>query len=381
MSPKSKHTGRRTQKTFLLGFTLIEVMIAIGIVAIIGALSVPVFNEIQFKSEINTAKTQVIQGLETARQSAVAAKNDMEWSFFVPAGVVFPGTDYNAALTDPELAAQTITFAMPETVRFSGLEQVTYSRKGVPYISGTITLTSISGDEESVTVVLSVNPGTVTLSDPSSSAASSESSAAASSASSASSAASSSSSSNCSHFTLGSSNVIAINDNTSLTFLNIAALRQSGGEYVPTEYCYSKDSGTNFTTMFNAKKCEKFKKVSTVDPSGGESTTKTFVLGDEIVTLVQNYLKKPGSLTINDSYNSKEDVARFWYLRDGESPGPDATHTSSSELHSLLQARGYLDESGNVNIGSCELLLATEMEVLGLGSANFVDAVMRLTFF
>lgn len=350
------------------GFTVIEVLLVVGVAAIIGTLSLPLFQQMQYRNDLALAKAQVIQGLQIARQYATAGNNDTPWSFFIPGGVIFPGTDYEAALADAELATKIFTISMPDTVRYEGLNLVTYGRDGKPNIEGTVRLLALNNELQEISVLISINPGTVTLTESSSAPASS--------------AAASSATPACpALFTLEPNNVISINDATTVTFLNTAALRQSAGEYVGTLDCYSRDGGSNYSKMFGNGACpSKATGGSAVSPSGGETNDVAMTAGDDVVIRVNNFWKKHGHLTIDDTYDSLNQAARFWYLRNGDSPGPDATHTISTSLRSLLQANALLDAEDHVSMNACDLLLAVEMETLDISTSNYIDSVMKLTF-
>ncbi len=348
------------------GFALLEVLLTVAVVGIIGTLSIPLIQQWQFRSDLNVAKTQVMQGLQTAKHFAVSRKNDSEWSFFISGGVVFPGSDYEATVNNPNEAENILRLTMPETVRFEGLSQVTFDANGIPNTEGTITLTALNNEQATITVVISVNATSITLTSASSS-----------------SAASSSASSVytpplCSSFTLGSNNMITMNTNGSVTFTNIAALRTSGGMYVPTYDCYSNDNGSVYRRMFQSGNCQGSINGwgNAVTPGGGESRSVSFSNGDLVAIRVRNYLQQTGYLSIDDNYTSKDHTARFRFLRDGESL---SFTTSSTALQSLLQAGGYLDGSSLVNLGNCEMILATEMET-PYANGNYIDSVIKLQF-
>lgn len=360
----SDHVTRRK------GFALLEVLVVVGIVSIIGTFGVPLLQQWQFRNDLNVAKSQVLQGLQIARQYAMANKRNSEWSIFIPQGVIFPGTNYAEAITDPDVMAVSHTLTMPPTVRYEGLDQVTYDRQGRPSREGTITLTALNNQQESIAVVIAINQGTVTVTEPSSSSAAA-----------ASSEASSYSSPACGFFSLGTDNVISTLLATNIRWNNLAALRQSGGSYVPTYSCYSDTGGSNYSRMFQGGGCNGNGIGSygnAVAPGGGESRTVSISSGKSVVVKVRNYLT--GGLSIDDIYNAKNHTTRFWYLHDGESPGPDGSHTRLSSLRTLLQGAGLLDGSNLVNLGSCEMLLAVEMEPLDVGTVDYTDLVLKMTF-
>ncbi len=348
------------------GFALLEVMIVVAVVAAIGTLSIPLFQQWQFRSDVSLAKSQVLQGLQMTRQFAMAGKSDTSWSFFIPGGVVFPGTDYESATTDPAILPHVVQISMPDTVRFEGLSQVTFDRRGKPNIEGTVTLIALNNEYQNIAIVISVNAGTITATEASSSAASS---------------ASSSSVAYvppvCSFFSLGSDNVINIASPGTIVFENLGALRQSGGGYVDTYDCYSSNNGSNYSRMFQSGGCNGASVNgwgSPVTPGGGEERSVSFSAGNSVVLRVRNYWRQIGFLSIDDTYNSKDHPARFQYLRDGQSMG-----ITSPTLTSLLQENGNVDGGGLINLTDCQMILATEMET-PYASGDYIDSVLRLTF-
>ncbi len=347
------------------GFALLEVMIVVAVVAAIGTLSIPLLQQWQFRSDVSLAKSQVLQGLQMTRQYAMAGKSDTSWSFFIPGGVVFPGTDYETATTDPAVLPHIVQISMPDTVRFEGLSQVTFDRSGKPNIEGTVTLIALNNEYQNIAIVISVNAGTITATDVSSSSSSS------------------SSSSTpyvppvCNFFSVNASNVIAISTPTTVTFENLGALRQSGGSYVDTYDCYSSNNGSNYSRMFQSGGCNGASVNgwgNAVTPGGGEDNNVSFSAGNSVVLKVRNYWRQVGFLSIDDTYNSKDHPARFVYLRDGQS-----IDIASPTLASLLQANGNVDGSGLVNLTDCQMILATEMET-PYASGDYIDSVIRLTF-
>lgn len=349
------------------GFALLEALLTVAALAIIGTLSVPLIQQWQFRSDLNIAKTQVMQGLQTAKQFAVARKNDSSWSFFISGGVVFPGSDYESVVDDPAQAANILRLAMPETVRFEGLSQVTFDSKGTPNTEGTIILTALNNEQATLSVVVAVNANSITLTSASSSSAG----------------ASSSASSIytppvCSSFTLGGNNVITMNQNGSVTYTNLAALRTSGGIYVPTYDCESDDNGNQYERMFQNGNCQGSINGwgNAVTPGGGESRSVSYSNGNLVVIRVRNYLQQTGYLSIDDNYTSKDQPERFRFLRDGESL---SFTSNSAALQSVLQASGYLDGSNLVNLGNCEMILATEMETPYV-NGDYIDSVIKLQF-
>lgn len=356
---------RSSSRTSDHGFSIVEILVIVGVMAVIAFFSIPLFDRTLFRNDLGIAKSQITQGLETARLNGMAGKYDSPWTFFVPKGVVFPGTDYVTDIADPNVEARAVTFSMPDTVQYSGLEQVTYGRSGRPNISGIINLNLV--DDPNARASVTVSDTSITNFNTSSSAGSSSSAGII--------------FNPCPIYSKGTDNVLTIASNANLTMLNLAALRKSAGVYVSTYNCHSTNLGFNYSTTFGAPAtCTGIEYGTPVNTAGGESQTIAVGIGDKLVLKVRNYLRQAGSLTINDIYDSKTNASRFWFLLNGDSAGPDSSHTNSSALTSLLQARGYIS-GGVVALGACELILVTEMDDLHTSRADYIDSVLRLSFF
>lgn len=465
-------------------FALLEALLVVGIVGVVATFSVPLYSQWQIRNDLALAKNQVIQGLQRAKLNAQAGKGDTAWSFFIPEGRLFQGTDYQTSKADANVWAASEVFPMPETVKFTGLSQVSYDRQGNPNVTGTITLSAYNNEIDTINVVLEVAQSTIdttvgsslticyqnvtmtvtyaawpdwqakgatqnacpggassssvvssggssAVSSSASSAASSVASSAASSAASsvassassaASSAASSVASSNSSHssssssssaagvaggtggvsssssssstpyvgggtdncatkFTLQSDNVIKTNAVTSITFLSIAALRQlDDGTYIPSHDCYSTDNGSSFTKMFTGNgNCNGNGNAygNAVAVNGGDTrTVSNIAANSKIVIKTRSKYQQGNWLSVNDIFNSKDDKTRFVFLKDGDNPTSAPGYWTQPTLKNLLQSRGYLNAQGKVAIGTCKLILATEM-----GSNNdYNDSTLMLTF-
>lgn len=128
------------------GFTLLELIVVIGIIGVAAGISVPVYRDYQIRSDLYLATEQVTQGLGRAQMRAQSAEEDDAWGFYVPAGVLFKGESY--ATRDPSFDE---LYPMPATIGVTGILEVAYSKiEGKPSLTGPVTLTTINEDQRTI---------------------------------------------------------------------------------------------------------------------------------------------------------------------------------------------------------------------------------------
>lgn len=132
------------------GFTLLELLLVVGILGVASTMAIPFYREYQVRNDLNVATEQVTQGLQRARLLAQNAQNDDGWGFYVPSGTLYRGKSYGGRnVTYDEV------YSMPSTITTSGLLEVAYSKlKGNPNQTGSIILTAI--DQEQRTILIEV---------------------------------------------------------------------------------------------------------------------------------------------------------------------------------------------------------------------------------
>jgi prepilin-type N-terminal cleavage/methylation domain-containing protein len=142
------------------GFTLIEIILVLGVVGVVAGVSVPIYRDYQIKSDLNLATEQVAQGIERARLLAQSGTEDDAWGFFVPAGVLYKGASYEHR--DPAFDE---VYPMPSTIRITGLFEVNYSAvDGRPSETGLIRLSTLNNYDRSIEI--DVNPQLVAITTP-----------------------------------------------------------------------------------------------------------------------------------------------------------------------------------------------------------------------
>lgn len=131
------------------GFTLLEVILSLAIVAILTGASLPVYRTLMTKNDLDVATVTVAQSLRRAQTLSVAVDGDTNWGVKIQSGSItlFKGTSY--ALRD---STYDETFAIPGTITTGGVSETIYSKLfGAPQTTGTVTLTT-DNDSSSITL-------------------------------------------------------------------------------------------------------------------------------------------------------------------------------------------------------------------------------------
>lgn len=385
------------------GFSLIELMLVIGIVASLSGVVIPVYREYQVRNDLALATEQVTQGLARARLLSEAGQNDDGWGFYIPSGTLFKGAQY--ALRD---VVYDETYPMPSTITTTGLTEVSYAQlSGVPTSTGAITLTAINRDQR--TVLISVqkqsvavvnpdefvichippgNPGgmhTIAISDaawpahenhgdtlgpcPGGGGQASSSSIAMSS-SSASSAAPPPPESCEARFSVAENGTITAAGPLDVTFRALGSeitFGEGGPEIAVTVKRQNPVKTKKWIKVFGGN-----------DIDGGEVETATYDSGQKVVLQIRGHYKKNAWLSFDETYDSDDSEGHIVVLRDGDALPSYPVFDDQGNLADFLQ--DILDAEGNVDIGQFDAVLLVELGTLNSSAADFQDAVLLLEF-
>lgn len=131
------------------GFTLVEVIISFGIVAVIAGMSAPVYKIMQQKNDLATAEFAVASTLRRAQLLAQAAKGDSDWGVHIENYqiTVFKGQDYSSRDVNSDEV-----FSISPHISTSGLTDIIFNQlTGFPELTGLITL-SAPDDSRNITI-------------------------------------------------------------------------------------------------------------------------------------------------------------------------------------------------------------------------------------
>lgn len=132
------------------GFTLIEVLLSVSIIALLAGLSLPLYAGFQRRNDLSTTSETVANGIRRAQTYAEGSKQDEQWGINVQstAVVLYKGATY--ATRDTTLD-ETIT--LTGAVTASGVSDINFAKQtGLPNTTGNLTLTASSGETKVITI-------------------------------------------------------------------------------------------------------------------------------------------------------------------------------------------------------------------------------------
>lgn len=132
------------------GYTLIEILLAIAIVAAISLFSIPVYQAATARADIRTIATHTALSARRAQALAQSSDGDSQWGIFIQSGslTLFRGATFGTRNTTfDEL------YNYPTSIVPSGVSEIVYSKVfGIPSATGTITYTSPTTETKTVTI-------------------------------------------------------------------------------------------------------------------------------------------------------------------------------------------------------------------------------------
>ncbi|TSC59377.1 MAG: Uncharacterized protein Greene041662_524 [Candidatus Peregrinibacteria bacterium Greene0416_62] len=129
-------------------FTIIEILLAMSIIFVVGALSIPSYRYYSIVNDLERSVDQVTHGLHRARLLSELNEQDSVWGYHVASGIVFKGKIY----ADRDAGFDEMQ-PLPATITSSGLPEVSFAiLTGEPSSTGSIILTAVNGMQRTITV-------------------------------------------------------------------------------------------------------------------------------------------------------------------------------------------------------------------------------------
>jgi prepilin-type N-terminal cleavage/methylation domain-containing protein len=136
---------RKVQKR---GFTIIEMLLSISIIALLSSLSFPFYRAFLLRNDLDIATNTVVQTARRAQSMSINGEDDSAWGISFVSGkvVLYKGNSYASRDTSRDEI-----YSVSDGVLFSGQNDVNYSKLyGKPSVTGSIVLTS--NDTRTVTI-------------------------------------------------------------------------------------------------------------------------------------------------------------------------------------------------------------------------------------
>lgn len=131
------------------GFTVIEIMLAIAIVAIIGSAVMPLVNGYITHGNLDATTRDIVAAARYAQAQSEAGVDDTTWGIRVGSGVitVFRGASYAARDASYD---QTVEY--PTNTAITGTQEYVFTKRTGRTTGGTLTLTSPSALVQNIVV-------------------------------------------------------------------------------------------------------------------------------------------------------------------------------------------------------------------------------------
>lgn len=132
------------------GFTLIEMLLSVAIIALLAGLSLPVFQSFNTRNEVDISSQSLVSALRRAQVYAKAGYDESPWGVAVQQNniVLYKGASYATR----DAALDEITPVSPTTT-ITGLNDIPFAQQsGLPQTSGSITLTNVDSETRTVTI-------------------------------------------------------------------------------------------------------------------------------------------------------------------------------------------------------------------------------------
>ena len=132
------------------GFTLVEVLLSIAFVAFLAGVSVPLWQDLQVRNDLDVAEQQLVANMRRAQLLAQANVGDNPWGVKVQTGsiTIFQGQNFAARM----VAADEV-LSIPTTIAFTGWSEVVFSKVfGEPSITGNLILTTVGNEIRTLTI-------------------------------------------------------------------------------------------------------------------------------------------------------------------------------------------------------------------------------------
>lgn len=132
------------------GFTLLEVMLSVAIIALIAGLGTPIYQGFQVRNDLDVAANSISTSLRRAQILSQAVDGDTSWGLSIQSGEItlFRGTSYASRSAEYDEV-----FDLQGSITPSGVSEIVYEKfTGIPQATGTIILTSNANEIRNITI-------------------------------------------------------------------------------------------------------------------------------------------------------------------------------------------------------------------------------------
>jgi prepilin-type N-terminal cleavage/methylation domain-containing protein len=132
------------------GFSLVEMLVVVGILALLIAVAEPLYHLFEVQNDLQLAATTYSQALDRAQLLSQAVSDDSGWGVLIATSTitVFQGTTYAS-----RNSAYDEQYPFSTSFSVSGLTEVDFAKfTGLPNTSGTTTITTSGFPSKSIVI-------------------------------------------------------------------------------------------------------------------------------------------------------------------------------------------------------------------------------------
>lgn len=132
------------------GFTLIEMLMSVGILATLAALSLPVYQSFYNRNELDLTAQNLASALRRAQTYARGSLGDSQWGVSIQSGAI---TLYKGASFAGRDTAYDEVSTIATSTNVSGLSDILFAKlSGAPAATGSVTFTNTNNETRTVTI-------------------------------------------------------------------------------------------------------------------------------------------------------------------------------------------------------------------------------------
>ena len=150
--------NKRYKKNKKPGFTLVEILLVVGIFAAFVFVSLPLIGGIIYQSDLESASLVIVSTMRQAENSARNGLEDSVWGVKIsyPQVIMFKGNTF-----DTRDSSRDMSYTLSSNLTLSGLSEIRYSKmNAIPYASDNTVITNgniVISNLNSKTVTININ--------------------------------------------------------------------------------------------------------------------------------------------------------------------------------------------------------------------------------
>lgn len=132
------------------GFTLVEMLLSIGILAMLAGLSLPIYQSFYNRNELDITTTNLTSALRRAQTYARGGHGDSQWGVEIQSSAItlFRGSSFASRDTSYDEVSPIST-----GTSVSGLGEVLFAKlSGAPASTGSVTITNVNNESRTITI-------------------------------------------------------------------------------------------------------------------------------------------------------------------------------------------------------------------------------------